>query len=103
LSTLRKLAVQQGRAMIRVRYKKSRDLTTVAVCPGCWNIRERRMALLRRLDKMELEVVFKDDYLEGVYRTGKVHAPACPYKKISPDPWERFKSAMGKSKSRSAR
>ena len=96
MSLKRKLAVEDGRAMIRVRYKDTHDPATVAVCPGCWNIRSRREALLKKLDKMGLEVVFKDDRLKGVYRFGKVHAPNCPYAKISPDPWKRFDKAMHK-------
>ncbi len=92
------MAIAEGRAMIRVRYKDTHELTTVAVCPGCWNIRERRKVLLFKLDKMGLEVVFKDDYLNGVYRYGKQHAPNCPYKNISSDPWERFKNTVEKNR-----
>ena len=96
MSLKRKLAIAEGRAMVRVRYKDSHELTTVAVCPGCWNIKERRRILLFKLDKMGLEVVFKEDYLDGTYRFGKKHAPNCPYGKISSDPWERFKKTVKK-------
>lgn len=94
MSIQRKIAIDQGRAMIRVRYKDTHELTTVGVCPACWNIKERRKTLLFKLDKMGLEVVFRDDYLDGVYRYGKKHAPNCPYKHISSDPWERFKNTV---------
>jgi len=98
LSLKRRFAVLEGRAMVRVRYKDSHELATVGVCPGCWNIRERRRVLLVKLDKMGLEVVFKDDRLDGVYRYGKKHAPNCPYASISSDPWERFGKTMNRYK-----
>ena len=98
MSLKRKLAVKEGRAMVRVRYKDNHELTTIAVCPGCWNIRSRREVLLVRLGKMGLEVVFKDDRLNGVYRYEKVHAPGCPYGKLSPNPWKRFDIAVNKYK-----
>jgi hypothetical protein len=80
----REKAVNEGRAMVRVRYKGTHDRATIGVCPGCWNNKTRREILLIKLKKMGLEVVHKNDSLEGVYITGKKHAPACPYKKESP-------------------
>lgn len=96
MSLKRKFAVLEGRAMVRVRYKKSKDLATIGVCPACWNIKKRREALLMKLNKMDLEVVHKDDMLEGVYRRGKGHAPGCRYSYLPPDPWEAFKAAIKK-------
>ena len=84
--------------MIRVRRLQDREPATIGVCPACWNIRERREALLARLAKMNLEVVHRDDQLEGRYRPGKAHAPGCPYSRLSPDPWKRFASGMKKHK-----
>ncbi len=83
--------------MIRVRYIKTHDLATIGVCPACWTIKERRRVLLMKLEKMGLEVVFKDDRLDGIYRTsGKKHAPGCPHSKIEADPWKRFQSALNR-------
>jgi hypothetical protein len=96
MSLQRKIAVQEGRAMVRVRRLRDRELATVGVCPACWNIRERREMLLARLTKMDLEVVHRDDQLEGRYRLGKAHAPGCPNSGLSPDPWQRFASAVRK-------
>jgi hypothetical protein len=98
VSLLRKFAIAEGRAMVRVRYSGSRDLATIGVCPACWNIKERRKVLLLKLEKMGLEVVHKDDTLQGVYRLGKGHAPGCRYKKLPADPWERFRTAINSGK-----
>ena len=98
MSLQRKLAVLEGRAMVRVRRLADRELATIGVCPACWNIPERRKVLLAKLAKMELEVVHRDDQLEGRYRSGKAHAPGCPYSRLSSDPWKRFASAMKKHK-----
>jgi hypothetical protein len=84
--------------MIRVRYIKDKELATIGVCPGCWNIRERRNVLLIRLKKMGLEVVFKGDTLAGNYNPEKEHAPRCPYKKTAVDPWKRFSNELNKRK-----
>ena len=92
----RKRAVQEKRAMIRVRYKDTRELTTIAVCPACWNIPARREILLIKVDKMGLEVTFRDDQLHGLYQTDKVHSPGCPHNSISSDPWKRFERAVKK-------
>ena len=94
MTTKRKIAVRQGRAMIRVRWKKSGETATVGVCPACWNIPERRSVLLTKLDKMGLEVAFRDDRYEGLYFTDRSHAPGCPYSRLSADPWQRFASTM---------
>jgi hypothetical protein len=98
VSLLRKYAIEEGRAMVRVRYSGTHDLATVGVCPACWNIKERRKVLLLKLEKMGLEVVHKDDTLQGMYRLGKGHAPGCRYKNLPPDPWERFRTAMKRGK-----
>ena len=94
----RKLAVAEGRAMVRVRKTQNGDLATIGVCPACWNIKERRRDLLIQLKKMELEVVHRDDLLEGVYRPGRIHAPGCRHARLQPDPWKRFESQMKKFK-----
>lgn len=80
--------------MIRVRYIDNREPTTVAVCPACWNARERREVLLFKLKKMGVEVVYKGDTLDGFYHPGKPHAPGCPYANKTIDPWKRFSDAM---------
>lgn len=96
MSYIRKKAVEEGRAMIRVRNTKNKELATIGVCPACWNIKERRKYLLIQLDKMELEIVHNEDSLNGTYRPGKKHAPKCRYKNIPSDPWERFNKAIKK-------
>jgi hypothetical protein len=103
MTTKRKLAVKEGRAMIRVRYIKTREPATVGVCPACWNIPQRRAVLLQKLKKMGLEVTFRDDLYEGLYFTDKSHAPGCPYSKMSPDPWKRFESSLKKKQVESTR
>jgi hypothetical protein len=90
----RKLAVAEGRAMVRVRRTGTRDLATVGVCPACWNIPERRAVLLVQLAKMGLEVAHRDDRAEGVYRPGKPHAPGCRYSRLASDPWQRLARAL---------
>jgi hypothetical protein len=94
VSLLRKLAVAQGRAMVRVRRLATRDLITAGVCPACWNIPERRRTLLVQLAKMGLEVVHRDDRAEGTYRPGKPHAPGCRYSRLPSDPWQRLAKAL---------
>ena len=84
--------------MVRVRRLQDRELATIAVCPACWNIRERREVLLAKLAKMNLEVVHRDDQLDGRYRPGRAHAPGCPYSRLSSDPWKRFAAAVNKLK-----
>ena len=94
MSWQRKIAVAQGRAMVRVRKSQSGELATVGLCPACWNIRERRRDLLVQLAKMELSVVHREDGLEGTYRPGRAHAPGCRHAGIPSDPWKRFEKAM---------
>jgi hypothetical protein len=96
VSWQRKIAVREGRAMVRVRSLKTRELATIGVCPACWNIRERRRDLLIRLKKMDLEVVHRDDLLDGVYRPGRQHAPGCRYSALHPDPWKRFEAEINR-------
>jgi len=94
MSERRKKAVSEGRAMIRVRYIQNHEPTTVAVCPACWNFRERRKVLLIKLQKMGLEVVYKGDKIDGFYNPGKPHAPGCPYAGKILDPWKRFSDCL---------
>ena len=95
-TTRRKIAVREGRAMVRVRRMADRELATVGVCPACWNIPERRRVLLRKLEKMGLEVVYRADLQEGTYYSDRSHAPGCPYSRISADPWKRFEKNLKK-------
>lgn len=95
-TTKREMAVKQKRAMVRVRYLDDRRPATIAICPACWNIPERRNVLLIRLKKMGLEVAFRDDRVDGRYMPDKSHAPGCPYSRISSDPWKRFSAVMTK-------
>jgi len=97
MTTKRIIAVQQKRAMVRVRHLKTRKPATVGVCPACWNIPERRQVLLIKLKKMGYEVAVRDDLYEGLYFTDRIHAPGCPYKNISADPWKRFESSLRRS------
>ena len=101
MTSKRKIAVSEKRAMIRVRFIKNRRPATVGVCPACWNIPERRQVLLIKLGKkMDLEVMHKDDRYEGSYFSDRRHAPGCPYAELSADPWKRFESTL---KSRAGR
>jgi hypothetical protein len=93
VSNLRERAVTDGRAMIRVRYTDTGELSTAAVCPGCWNDPERRRAILARMNKMHATVLSERDGLNGVYLTGKRHMPSCPYRNRT-DAWERFRRQM---------
>ncbi len=96
MSLQRKIAVAQGRAMVRVRKLKGGELATVGLCPACWNIKERRRDLLVQLAKMDLAVVHREDRLDGTYRPGRAHAPGCRHSGIPSDPWKRFEKAMRK-------
>jgi hypothetical protein len=100
MSFLRKLAVAEGRAMVRVRRISTHDLATVGVCPACWNIPERRAALLAQLARMGLEVAHRDDRADGAYRPGKPHAPGCRHRGLAVDPWERFSRAVDRRRRR---
>lgn len=96
MSSDRKIAVREGRAMVRVRKIKTGDLATIGVCPACWNIKSRRRDLLVQLKKMDLETVHREDLLGGTYRPGKEHAPGCRHSNLQSDPWKRFESALKK-------
>jgi hypothetical protein len=100
MTTLRKISVSEGRAMIGVLHLESRKPATIGVCPGCWNTKERRTLLTRTLGKMGYAVAYKDDLPEGKYLTGKTHAPGCRHKGLTlqcADPWKRFKAALASS------
>lgn len=95
--TLRKVVIDEGRGMVRVRFKESRDCITAAVCPGCWNDPKRREKLISRMNLMGVEPVHKDDLVNGVYRKGKKHSPKCRH---NPDRhWKRFSEEIRKFKS----
>jgi hypothetical protein len=79
---IRKSAVDEGRAFIRVRARRTGDLTTAGVCPACWNLRARRSPLLAQLARRGLEPVHGEDAADGVYRAGSVHAPGCGYRDV---------------------
>ena len=86
----RKSIIDEGRAMIRVRYIDTKELSTAAVCPGCWNSKERRYVLLKRMEDMGVEVITDDDGIDGAYQSGKKHLYKCPYND-SLDPWTKIK------------
>jgi hypothetical protein len=65
---VRKRAVDEGRAFVRVRVKRTGDLATVGVCPACWNLLERRPSVLAQLARLGLEPVHGEDAVDGVYR-----------------------------------
>lgn len=85
----RKSIIEQGRCMVRVRYRSSDDLTTAAICPGCWNDHNRRQTLLKKMEKMDVEPVHKQDFLSGTYQQGKKHSPQCSQDK-NRDRWDQF-------------
>ena len=80
--TPREAVVQEGRAIIRVRRARTGQLAAVGVCPGCWNSRVRRQALLGGLAKRGLMVVHGDDAATGAYRDGGAHVPRCPWGRV---------------------
>ena len=92
--TLRQYAVEQGRCMVRVRSLKTHELATIGVCPACFNNKQRRQALLIKLEKMGYEVVHGEDRLDGFYRPGRQHAPGCRYGHPSTDAWDEFARIM---------
>ncbi|MBN1799131.1 MAG: hypothetical protein JW822_11170 [Spirochaetales bacterium] len=75
----RKQAVNQGRAMVRVRSLKTGTAATIGVCPACWNLKERRRVLLEKLKSMGYTVQHKTDLSDGAYRSGETHDPRCPF------------------------
>ena len=95
-TTKREMAVKEKRAMVRVKYLEDGRMATIAVCPACWNIPDRRRVLLRKLEKMGLEVVYRADRQDGTYYSDRSHAPGCPYSRISADPWKRFEKNLKK-------
>lgn len=97
MSSLRKIVVSQGRGMVRVRWIDTHDLLTAAVCPGCWNDPERRFVLLKKMEKMGVEPVHKDDLIDGVYRQ-KQHSPECPFLIKQEKAWQKFGRVMNKIK-----
>ena len=76
--------------MVRVRYFSSGELSTAAMCPGCWNDHIRREVLLKKMGLMGVEPVHKMDLLSGTYLSGQKHSEMCPYNEDI-DQWERFK------------
>jgi hypothetical protein len=94
MGTLREFAVKQGRAMVRVRSLSTRDPATIGVCPACFNLKARRLVLLRQLEKLGYEVVHRYDRIDGIYRPGREHAPGCRYRCLEVDDWHRFASVM---------
>ncbi len=91
---VRKKAVLEGRAFVRVRGKRTGDLATIGVCPACWNLPSRRLTLLAQLSRMGLVPVHREDLAEGVYRARSIHAPGCRFSHIPADPWERLRKAI---------
>ena len=79
---IRRKAVADGRAMVRVRRAGTTgvETATAAVCPGCWQSPSRRPALIAALAREGLEVAHPDDRAEGRYRAGSGHAPGCPWR-----------------------
>ncbi len=79
---IRRKAVADGRAMVRVRRAGSTGAAavTAAVCPGCWDSPSRRPALIAVLAREGLEVAHPDDRAEGQYRAGSAHAAGCPWR-----------------------
>jgi len=79
--TVRERAIRDGRAALRVRDKRTGRLLAVGVCPGCWNTRGRRAALLAQLEANGLAVVHGKDGTAGAYYSPRGHAPGCPWRK----------------------
>jgi hypothetical protein len=98
MSMPRALAVGQGRAMVRVRSLATREPATVGVCPACFNLKQRREALLIQLAKLGYEVAHPHDRRDGVYRPGRSHAPGCRYSRLGADSWREFAAAVKRMK-----
>ncbi|MBN1500884.1 MAG: hypothetical protein JW982_12045 [Spirochaetes bacterium] len=90
LVELRQNAVADGRAMIAVIYRDTKEFSTAAVCPACWNDRSRRFTLLKHMEKLNVQVISKEDKIDGVYLKGKKHILTCKYNDEI-DPWLKFK------------
>jgi hypothetical protein len=76
--TSRAKAVEEGRGMIRVRNRRTGRLASAGVCPGCWNSRARRPALLADLAAKGFAVVHGADGATGAFLSA-AHAPGCPW------------------------
>ena len=76
----REAAVQEGRAMVRVRRVRTGELVTAGVCPACWNSRERRPVLSAQLEKKGLVAAHAADRVDGAYKPRGTHAPGCPWR-----------------------
>jgi hypothetical protein len=91
--SVRKNAVDEGRAFIRVRMTRTGALATAGVCPACWNLPSRRSALLSTLSHLGYAPARREDLVDGVYRAESTHAPGCPYgrarPKAGPKPWKK--------------
>ncbi|HTP58684.1 MAG TPA: hypothetical protein VMM82_07175, partial [Spirochaetia bacterium] len=72
-------AVQDGRAFVRVSKGATASLTTVGVCPACWNVPARRKTLLAELASRGFAVVHSEDGATGAYLQVTAHAPDCPW------------------------
>ncbi len=97
MTTIRKSAVDQQRAMVGVLHLASCKPATIGVCPACWNSKEQRTTLTIKLANMGYRVACKDDLPEGKYLKGKAHAPGCRNAVRNSDPWDRFKTALAMS------
>jgi hypothetical protein len=76
---LRAKAIEEGRGIIRVRNSRTGRLAAAGVCPGCWNSRVRRPALLAELAARGLAVVHGADGATGAFLSEAAHAPGCPW------------------------
>ena len=76
--TLRAKAIEEGRGIVRVRNRRTGWLAEAGVCPGCWNSRARRPALLAELAARGLAVVHGADGATGAFLSAE-HAPGCPW------------------------
>ena len=65
--------------MVRVKYLASGDLSTAAMCPGCWNSPERRKNLIQKMEQMGVQPTHSKDQLSGHYEKNQSHSPGCPY------------------------
>jgi hypothetical protein len=75
---LRAKAIEEGRGLIRVRSRRTGRLAAAGVCPGCWNSRARRPALLAELAARGFAVVHGADGATGIFLSA-AHAPGCPW------------------------
>ena len=81
LFTMRNNVINNGRAMVKVKYADSMDVTTAAVCPACWNDPVQRKYLLKRMTELGVVTVVNQDELRGLYLEGKKHLTDCPHHK----------------------